>query len=234
MKPITWKNVRVPLGKLAPWVHNPREITQEQAERLGGSMEEFGQVDVFAIGPKFDVYNGHQRLGVLLVKHGPKHVVDCRQSSRALTEKERQKLTVLLHATATGQWNWDALSAWEGMDLSEWGFNKSTLKGWKADVNALSNFLAAGTGEPEIDDPGEDAVDRADELQEKWKVKKGDVWLLGDHRVMCGDSTNTDDVARLCAGVRGHLAFDDPPWNVNYGENLNKGNKQGYHKTVRN
>jgi DNA modification methylase len=216
MKPITWKNVRVPLGKLAPWVHNPREITQEQAERLGGSMEEFGQVDVFAIGPKFDVYNGHQRLGVLLSKHGPKYMVDCRQSSRALTEKERQKLTVLLHATATGQWNWDALSSWEGMDLSEWGFNKSTLKAWKADVNALGNFLASGEGESE--DPGVGAVDRAAELQVKWNTKVGQLWKLGNHRLLIGDCTVQENVDRLMGEERAVLMLTDPPYGVDYGE----------------
>lgn len=141
LQPLAWKNVKVPLGKLKPWVRNPREITKTQADRLGESLDEFGQVDVFAIGPDFDVYNGHQRLGVLLGKFGPKYVVDCRQASRALNEKERQKLTILLHASATGQWNWDAVSSWDAADLGDWGIDKELLKGAKRDVNALTTFL---------------------------------------------------------------------------------------------
>lgn len=222
-EPLVWKNVKVPLGKLKPWVRNPREITKAQADRLGESLEEFGQVDLFAIGPDFDVYNGHQRLGVLLGKHGPKYVVDCRQSNRALTEKERQKLTILLHATATGQWSWDALSGWNAADLGAWGLDRSTLKGWRSDVNALGNFLEANSGETEVNDPGgEELVDRADELLEKWKVKTGDVWLCGPHRIICGDSTVIEVVQRVLAGDLGHMSFFDPPWNVNYGANLNK------------
>lgn len=227
--PLVWKNVKVPLGKIKPWMHNPREITKEQADRLGESIDEFGQADVLLIGPGFDLYNGHQRYGVLLQKHGPKHVVDCRQSSRPLTELERKKLTILLHAGATGQWNWEAVRTWDAEQLLDWGINKTLLKSSKNDVNQLMAFLQESSTETEVDDPGgEELVDLADQLQEKWQVKPGDLWVCGDHRIICGDSTDPEVIARLMGGNLAHLSFTDPPWNVNYGANLNKGNAQGY------
>lgn len=228
-QPLSWKNVKVPIGKLKPWVHNPREITQSQSERLDSSFEEFGQVDLFAIGPDFEVYNGHQRLGVQLAKYGPKYVAECRQSNRPLTEQERRRLTLLLHAGATGNFNWDALKAWDAEELKLGGFDAGMLKTLKHDVNSLGNFLQSSTVEKEISDPGgKELMDRADELQAKWNVKLGDLYICGDHRIVCGDSTDLSVIARLMDGAPAHLSFTDPPWNVNYGANMNKDNKQGY------
>lgn len=97
---ITWTNCKVKLIDLKPWDKNPRKSTKEQSERILESVNEFGQVDVLAIGPDNEVYNGHQRLGALLIKYGGGYEVDARRSSRKLTEEERKKLTILLHAGA--------------------------------------------------------------------------------------------------------------------------------------
>jgi len=66
--------------------------------------------------------------------------------------------------------------------------------------------------------PKEDAgaqVDRADELLQKWQVERGQVWAIGGHRLMCGDSTSADDVGRLMAGERAALVVTDPPYGIN-------------------
>lgn len=62
-----------------------------------------------------------------------------------------------------------------------------------------------------------DAMDRAEELQEKWKVEVGQVYRLDKHRLMCGDSTQQSDVKRLMGNELAHLIWSDPPWNVDYG-----------------
>jgi len=199
---ITWTNVTRKLGELQPWVRNPRQIKSDQARRLAESFDTFGQVETIAIGPDNEVYNGHQRLNVLLAKHGADYVVECRQASRALTEKEREKLTVFLHKGAAGEWDFDILAnEFEVDDLLEWGFEAFEL------------------GIDDKPEPGEDTepqIDRAEELRVKWDVHSGDLWQLGEHRLICGDCTDADVVARVMGGERAALAPVDPPYNVGF------------------
>ena len=123
-----WENVTRKLSELDPWESNPREIMEKQAARLEESFEEFGQVETIAIGPENQVYNGHQRLNVLMAKHGPEFIVECRQSSQALTEQQRKKLTAFLHKGATGQWDWEILgNEWDPDEMLEWGFEEFEL-----------------------------------------------------------------------------------------------------------
>jgi hypothetical protein len=72
-----------------------------------------------------------------------------------------------------------------------------------------------GTPKPVADDPGAQ-VDRADELRQKWQTERGQLWQVGRHRLLCGDSTNADDVARLMGGERAAMVFTDPPYGVEY------------------
>ena len=87
-----WKPVTRKLSELKPWKRNPRQIDKKQAERLKQSFEAYGQVETIAIGPKNEVYNGHQRLNVLLDQYGGDYEIECRQSEKKLTEKDREKL----------------------------------------------------------------------------------------------------------------------------------------------
>lgn len=72
---------------------------------------------------------------------------------------------------------------------------------------------------PSADDAPDAQIDRAEELNETWQVKRGDLWQIGNHRLLCGDSTNEDDVKRLMDGELADLALTDPP----YGVKMDKG-----------
>jgi len=208
----TWTTERRKLRDLKPWPINPREIKKDQAKRLQESFDQFGQVETIAIGPGNEIFNGHQRLNVLAAQHGPDYEVDVRVASRSLTEHERQKLTVFLHQGTVGIWNWDLLADnFEVADLVDWGFELDEL--------GLHGFDMPE--EEGAEDPGAQ-LDRAAELQEKWRVERGQVWEVGSHRVMCGDSTCAEDVERLMAGERA-FCFTDPPYNVgkDYGDGTN-------------
>jgi len=124
---IEWRNDRRKLKELIPWKRNPRQINKDQARRLEESFDEFGQVELIAIGPDGEIYNGHQRLNVLFEKFGGDYEVEVRISSRPLSEKEREKLTVFLHKGAAGEWNFDILSEWDIPDLVDWGFKPYEL-----------------------------------------------------------------------------------------------------------
>ena len=128
MGDITWTNEQRKLSDLISWPRNPRQIKQDQAKRLNESLRDFGQPDVLAIGPNNEVYNGHQRLNVWAEQHGPDFEVDVRVSSRELSEKERERLTVLLHKGAAGEWDFDTLANEFDLDeLLEWGFTPFEL-----------------------------------------------------------------------------------------------------------
>ena len=82
------------------------------------------------------------------------------------------------------------------------------------DQVSLDDLLANTTSDqPELD--AEPQIDKADELQAKWKTALGQVWELGDHRLLCGDSTEVADVQALMAGEKAELVFTDPPYGVN-------------------
>jgi hypothetical protein len=144
MSKIEWRNVRVKLGDLKPWSENPRNTSKAQAKRLLKSFNEFGQVETIAVGPAFEVYNGHQRLSALLAVYGKDYEVDARQSSRSLTDDERQRLTIYLHAGAVGSWDWDMLSGWDADKLGEWGMDADTLADWRRDTAALTQMIQSG------------------------------------------------------------------------------------------
>ena len=208
MEKLTWKNETRKLKDLMPWALNPRQINSEQARRLLESLEEFGQVQTIAIDPEGVIIDGHQRLHVWAAeeKFGPEYEVDVRVASRHLTDRERMKLTTRLHAAgAVGEWDYDVLANWdvEPEELVDWGFTEEELG---------LNFRFPELSEGDVDD----LVNRADELREKWGVERGQVWLVGRHRVMCGDSTDADDVARLLVGNVPELCITDPPYGVDY------------------
>jgi hypothetical protein len=144
---IEWTETKCTLGELLPWARNPRRIGKKEAGRLLESFTEFGQVEPLVIGPDDELYNGHQRLHVLLEQYGPDYEVDARRSSRPLTEK----LTVYLHKGATGEWDFEALNIhFQSADLLEWGFT---------------------TAELGIDSPIDDAQDAGvDNVPEQWAV----------------------------------------------------------------
>ena len=92
-----------------------------------------------------------------------------------------------------GDWDYDMLAnEWEGTDLAEWGMDL-----WETEVEEMKGL----TDEDDIPEPFEEPI-----------TKLGDVWILGEHRVMCGDSTKTEDVEKLMNGKKADMVFTDPPY----------------------
>ena len=210
MTETTWTSTTIALSKLKPWERNPKRISKAHAARLLDLWKRLGQFQTIAIGPGGEVYDGHQRLSVLKAAHGGKYEVQALQSSRALSEKEREELTVAAHVGTVGQFDWDALSGWDAGDLQQWGFDTETLTNWQTDIGALRTMLDAEAA-PVGDDPGAQ-VDKAAELREKWGVNTGDLWALGEHRLVCGDCTDAVVVGRVMGGERARLVFTSPPY----------------------
>jgi len=216
MTDLTWTPVKIRLGQIVPWSDNPRMSTKVQAQRLIKSERELGQIQTVAVSPfdegKVYLYDGHQRVSAWLTVKDPSFEVMALQSNRMLNDDERRKVSVLLH-TATGSWNWDSLSSWSAADLREWGMDGDTLKGWNNDANNLKELLNADEAEPVDAEP---QIDRAAELQEKWHTATGQLWKLGEHRLLIGDCTVRENVERLMSGERAELVVTDPPYGIEY------------------
>lgn len=224
-KALEWKTVKVKLSDLEEYEHNPVQISEREAKELAKSLKKYGNVIPYvAAAPsngskRIPLLDGRQRKMVSLQinQTNPKQVVSVQVPSRKLTLKEKQGLIIRLRKN-TGQFDFDILANhFDVPDLLEWGFTEKELE--------LGGF--------ELEDKSKDAepqVDRAAELLEKWKVKTGDLWQIGEHRLLCGDSTRREDVKRVTQGENIDMVFTDPPYGVNYEYSEHKDDPKEYEK----
>jgi len=201
----------VPIGDLRPDPFNPRRISDAELEALTRSIQEFGLVD-FIIARREDrsVIGGHQRLVAarrLGLDTVPVVFVDL--------SADQAKLLNLALNRISGDWDQELLARLL-QDLQQVPDVDLTLSGFAEDeISRLLKTLDARDkrSRPETFDL-EAALEatRADP-----GVERGDIWLLGDHRVMCGDSADSGDVSRLVGAQRASMVFTDPPYGVNLG-----------------
>lgn len=206
-----WKNRIVGQGEEDPRkiVGNPRNWRIHplaQGRGLEGVLGEIGWIAPVTINRTTGYcLDGHLRVA-LAVKRGAKSVpvqyVELNEAEEAL-------------ALAT----LDPLSAMAETDADKLGELLEQIQTDDAAVEALLAGVAERAGieadEDIPEDPGPQ-VDRAEELQEKWRVQRGQVWQIGKHRLMCGDSTSEQDVGRLMGEARAGLMNTDPPYGVGY------------------
>ena len=129
-QPIYWTTEKRKLGDLVKWEGNPRQLTKDQAERLRGSIADFGYSQLYEIEPDNTIIDGHQRDEVMLrmSEFGPQSEIEVRVASRKLTLDERKQYIALKHRGAVGEWDWDAMANIYDIDeLLEWGFDSSEI-----------------------------------------------------------------------------------------------------------
>ena len=194
----------VPIGKLVPYVNNARTHSPEQINKLRSSLREFGFINPVIIDRDFGVIAGHGR--ILAAKEEGIAEVPCVFADH-LTEAQKKAYIIADNRMAMDA-GWDeellrveieALQA-EAFDLSLTGF----------DDKELSDLFKDDA------DVQEDDFDVDAELEKPTFSKTGDVWTLGRHRLVCGDSTKADTFEVLMNGRKANLVVTDPPYNVNY------------------
>ena len=209
MSDIRWTTEKRRLGDLIKWEQNPRQLTTDQAVRLRRSIDEFGYSQLYEIEPDNTIVDGHQRDEVMLrmEQFGPGAEIEVRVASRKLTLEERKAYIALKHRGAMGEWNWDEMhNLYEFEELEGSGFDAKEI------------FKHGFEKEEPPEDPGPQ-VDRAEELREKWGVELGQLWQLGEHRLICGDCTDYGVMGTLFMHEEDGLAsfcFTDPPYGVKY------------------
>jgi len=197
-----------PIDKLIPYARNARTHSPEQVAEIAASIKEFGFNNPVLLRDDFTIIAGHGR--VLAARKLGMDTVPAIFLSH-LTEAQARAYVLADNQLAThAGWEADMLKL-ELDDLSGLGFDPELLGFSDADLAAL----LVQTIEP-TDADAEPQVDKAEELRVKWGVETGQLWRLGEHRILCGDSTLADDVARALDGAEPLLMVTDPPYGVEY------------------
>ena len=211
MSAMQWKTLSV--DALRPAAYNPRKKLKpgdKEYEKIKNSIQEFGYVEPIIVNYDMTVIGGHQRLTVLKdlgyteVQCVEVHIED---------ENKVKALNVALNKI-TGSWN-EQLLADLIVDLQTANFN-TDFTGFEApEIEQLFSKVH----NKEIK---EDSFDVEAELKKPTIAKLGDVWMLGRHRVICGDSTLPETYNSLMEGKRANLVLTDPPYNVDVEESAGK------------
>ncbi|MFS9093829.1 site-specific DNA-methyltransferase [Streptococcus timonensis] len=202
----------LPLKELKPAAYNPRKKLKKgdkEYEKIKQSLLKFGYVDPIIVNEDLTVIGGHQRLTVL-------KDLDYETAKCVIVDlpKEDEKALNIALNKITGQWD-EALLADLLLDLQESDFNLD-----------LTGFEP-----PEIDDIlsnvhdkelSEDEFDVEEELKKPTLSRHGDIWQLGKHRVICGDSTKAETYKQLLDDRKANLVVTDPPYNVDVEETAGK------------
>ena len=195
---------RIKASDLTPHPQNWRKHPKAQQAAMSGILKEVGYVDALMVREHdggYQIIDGHLRAETTPDATVPVLVVDLDDAETALVLATFDPLAAMAEASAE---HLDAL-------LQQVNTTDAALQAMLADV-ANNAGLYAQKNEQDA----EPKLDQADELNKTWQVKTGDIWLVGQHRLMCGDSTKADDVARLMNGAKAEMMFTDPPYGVNY------------------
>jgi len=186
MKKISWTTNKRKITDLKPSEYNPRQASEKEVKDLTLSLERFSLADPIVINKDNTIIGGHFRLKILQDKGVEE--VDVRVPDRQLTHEEEKELNLRLNKNL-GQWNLDMLANFDEELLKVVGFSSEEL----------DEIFDLNAEEPE-------KFDLKKELErlkiDKIRVKKGDIYQLGDHRLMCGNSTDQESLFRLTGGGR--------------------------------
>jgi len=214
VSPLTIEEVSV--EDLRPDPANPRRISEAELEALTRSIKEFGLVDpIIARAEDHSVIGGHQRLLAarrLGLKTVPVIYLD-------VTKEKARLLNVALNKIS-GDFDQELLARLLS-DLATTPDLDLTLSGF--DDKEIQQLVKSLEARDKRDRPEAFDLDAAlRSAYENPRATAGDLFQLGEHRVLCGDATSDDDVAKLMNGEKARLAFTDPPYNVNLGDHGGK------------
>ena len=192
------------INDLIPYIRNARTHSESQIAQIAASIKEFGFLSPILIAEDNTILAGHGRLAAARKLGLTK--VPCVKESH-LTETQRRAYIIADNKLSLNAgWDEDMLA----IELSE-------LQGADFDLDLLgfdeSELVSIFEDDKEVED---DDFDVEEELNKPCFSKAGDIWTLGRHRLICGDSTKEETYKRLMDGKRANLVVTDPPYNVNY------------------
>lgn len=195
---------KVNIDRLVPYARNARTHSKEQILQLRASLREFGFVNPVIVDKELNIIAGHGR--ILAAKEEGIAEIPC-VFAEHLTEAQKRAYIIADNRLALNAgWDVEMLSV-ELADLQGADFDISLLGFDNAELNKLLGGM---------DEVKDDDFDVEAELKKPVISKLGDLWLLGKHRLVCGDSTKVDTFELLMDGKQANLTVTDPPYNVNY------------------
>lgn len=143
--PVGWMPDIVRIGDLVPWDGNPRRISKKRAERLAVSFERWGAAKPLNVGPRpgNKLYDGHQRLSLLLALHGPDFTMPVYRALRELTDDELREFVLALNGGADGTYNFEELAGWDPQTLLDGGFDQERLGEINTEAAAIRSLLSS-------------------------------------------------------------------------------------------
>jgi DNA modification methylase len=191
---------KIEISKLKPATYNPRQITKKQYNDLKDSLDKFSLVEPIVVNKDMTIIGGHQRYKIWKENAEQSNVDDITIPCVVLdlNKEQERELNIRLNKSG-GEWDMDILAnEFDIEELKEWGFK---------DIEFGFNIDKITEGNTEDD--------HIPEVKES-RVKLGDVWELGNHRLMCGDSTKESDVEKLMNKQKADMVFTDPPYGIKH------------------
>jgi DNA modification methylase len=182
-------------------------MTEKQASDLTESLKRFNLMSIPVVDADDRIVSGHQRMKIMVMLGRGGETIDVRVPNRKLTEEEYTEAN-LRENKNVGEWDEDLLTGIDTEVLLDIGFDEKELK-----------KLLDLSGPIELEQPGEDSVQA---IPAEPKTKFGDLILLGDHRLVCGDSLEEGTIRKLIGSQKVELALTDPPYNVGFEYNTYK------------
>jgi ParB-like chromosome segregation protein Spo0J len=193
----------VEVGRLIPYSRNARTHSEAQVAQIAASIREFGFLNPIIVSADNTILCGHGRF-YAAQKLGLEKVPCIREEY--LTEAQKRAYILADNKIGLNSgWDNDLLAV-ELSDLQEQAFDLSLTGFDDAEIEQLLR----------TDDAKDDNFDVDKELEKPVFSKRGDLWVLGRHRLLVGDSTNPEDIDRLMDGQKANLVVTDPPYNVDY------------------
>ena len=210
---LSWTTVQKKVNDLVPQEVNPRVITDKQMSDLKRSLKKYNLVEIPAVDANGTVLAGHQRIKALQLLGRGEELIDVRIPNRKLTDEESKEYLIASNKLG-GDWDFELLKTFD-----------------------LGTLEFAGFGEIELakmfDDDKKVEQDDFDVEKELKKIKKpvtklGDIIHLGNHKVICGDSTRQETLDRLLGKEKVAMIYSDPVYNIEIDYSGGVGGKQDY------
>ena len=194
------KTITVKINEVKSNPNNPRIIKDDKFKKLVASIKELPQMlelRPIVVNEDMIVLGGNMRLKACK-EAGLKEIPIIKASE---LNEEQQRAFIIKDNVGFGEWDWDALAnEWDAEQLAEWGLDVPNFDG--VELDAVEDDFDAPEGGIETD------------------IVLGDLFEIGEHRLLCGDSTDSDSVAKLMNGKKANMAFTSPPYNAGKSEAL--------------